>query len=216
MDQNKYKNKYRIKSTRLQGWDYGINAYYFVTICTKNREECFGKIINNKIILSQIGKITKQYWLKITNHFSFAILDEFIIMPNHIHGIIQINKTSISNATNCRDAIHRVSNNETNTNIHCNDQDAMNRVSTERRSKTGGITGEHNLMLGKTLGTIIRWFKGRISYECNKQNINFQWQHRFHDRIIRNELALNGIRYYIQINPQKWYHDRNHIENIWI
>jgi len=89
-----YQNKYRIPSTRLQNWDYGWNALYFITICTANRECFFGKINDGKMIAFKIGEWTQKYWFEIPEHFPFIKLDEFVIMPNHIHGIIEIAKTN--------------------------------------------------------------------------------------------------------------------------
>jgi len=90
-----FKNTYRIESTRLMDYDYSSNGYYFITLCTKNRECLFGEIINEEMQLSAIGEIVLQGWEK-----SFAIrkelfCDEFVIMPNHIHGIVIINKPHI-------------------------------------------------------------------------------------------------------------------------
>lgn len=89
---NKFQNKYRIPSARLQHWNYGWNAPYFVTICTKNRKCFFGNITDGKKELSEIGKIAEKYWLEISNHFPFVKLDTFVVMPNHIHVIIVIDK----------------------------------------------------------------------------------------------------------------------------
>ena len=88
---NKFKNKYRISSNRLANWNYGQNGYYFITICTKNRKNYFGEIINKRMSLSNVGTIANQSWLAIPQHFSNVILDEFVIMPNHVHGILIIN-----------------------------------------------------------------------------------------------------------------------------
>lgn len=88
----KFQNRYRIESNRLKNWDYGSNAPYFVSICTQNREHYFGNIENGKMQFSEIGKIAHKYWHEIPNHFPFVELDAFIAMPNHIHGIIIINK----------------------------------------------------------------------------------------------------------------------------
>ena len=85
-----YKNKYRIETTRLKDWDYSSNGYYYVTICTKNREHYFGEIKDDAMMLSGTGMIAEKIWHEIPDHFPFVILDEFIIMPNHLHGIIQI------------------------------------------------------------------------------------------------------------------------------
>ncbi len=85
-----FKNKYRIDSTRLKDYDYSQDGSYFVTICTKERELFFGEVQNNKMILNDLGVIAEKYWLEIPQHFENTELDEFIIMPNHIHGIIVI------------------------------------------------------------------------------------------------------------------------------
>jgi REP element-mobilizing transposase RayT len=88
----KYKNKYRIPSARLRYWDYGANAAYFITICTKNKQIFFGSVSDNAMQLSKIGKIAEQCWQEIPDHFPFVELDAFVVMPNHVHGIIIINK----------------------------------------------------------------------------------------------------------------------------
>ena len=91
--QNKFRNKYRIPSARLQSWDYSINGAYFITICTQNRNHFFGKIINQEMQLSEIGKLAQKYWLEIPEHFPFVALGNFVMMPNHFHGILIIDKT---------------------------------------------------------------------------------------------------------------------------
>src|SRR3990172_4760189 len=86
-----YKGKYRIESTRLKEWDYSSSGYYFVTICTKNQECVSGRIADGKMVLTRIGNIVKRYWLEVPEHFQNVKLDEFVIMPNHMHGIVIIN-----------------------------------------------------------------------------------------------------------------------------
>lgn len=83
-----YKNKYRVESTRLKGYDYSSPGAYFITIVTKNRKCYFGDVENGKMILNEFGKIVNNYWKQIPKHFSYVILDEYIVMPNHIHGIL--------------------------------------------------------------------------------------------------------------------------------
>lgn len=73
------------KSIRLKDYDYSKPGKYFITICTKYSECSFGKIHNGKMQLNEYGKIAQQCWLDIPNHFPYAKLDEFIVMPNHIH-----------------------------------------------------------------------------------------------------------------------------------
>ncbi|HAR99985.1 MAG: hypothetical protein US57_C0011G0070 [Candidatus Moranbacteria bacterium GW2011_GWC2_37_73] len=190
--QEKFKNKYTIKSARLEGYDYSQNGMYFVTICTKNREEFFGEIVDGKMVLNKIGKIAEECWKGIPDHFPFIVLDEFVVMPNHVHGIIEICKNDINMAMR-RDAINRVS--------------------------TGGITGKNNPMNNPySLSKIIRWYKGRCSFEINHigQTMNFAWQPRFYDHIIRDDESLNKIREYIKINPEMWHRDRNNAENVFM
>jgi len=94
----KFRNRYRIESIRLRGYDYSRDGAYFVTICTKNRDCIFGDVVIvetglrpvSTINLSDIGKIVMECWYDLPNHYSNIVLDEFIIMPNHIHGIIKI------------------------------------------------------------------------------------------------------------------------------
>jgi len=89
------------KLNRLKGYDYSQNGWYFVTICTKDREYFFGEIINGEIRLSKIGKTAQKFWREITAHFPDVKLDEFIIMPNHIHGIIIIENPTVGNKNFC-------------------------------------------------------------------------------------------------------------------
>ncbi len=184
-----FRGKYRIPSVRLKHWDYSHPGYYFITICTKNRIPFFGTLNNGKMILNTFGEIIKKYWMEIPNHFSHVSIDEFIIMPEHIHGIIVIrernNMIHNDDAINRRDA------------IHC--RDAINRV-----SSNGGITNHNNPMLSNdSLGAIIRWLKGRTTFEIRKIHPHFSWQTRFCDRIVSDDEGLNNIREYIQYNPMK-------------
>jgi len=78
------------KKNRLPEYDYSQVGYYFITICTKDRECYFGKIKNGKMNLNEIGKLSRKYWKEIPKHFPFVELDEYVVMPNHIHGIIII------------------------------------------------------------------------------------------------------------------------------
>ena len=105
----KFKDKYRISSARLKNWNYGSPGFYFMTICTGNRKHFFGDIIekNNIAILNptNIGKIANEYWVEIPIHFPFVELDEYVIMPNHIHGILSIIDTTINNPIDVNDNV---------------------------------------------------------------------------------------------------------------
>jgi len=84
----KFNNKYRIPSARLQNWDYGTNAMYFITVCTQNREHYFGEIENNIMQLSHTGILANVFWHEIPNHAPNVSLGAFVVMPNHVHGIL--------------------------------------------------------------------------------------------------------------------------------
>ena len=204
---DKFKDKYRIESTRLQNWDYGWRGKYYVTICTRGRECFFGEIINKQMVLSEIGKIVNAEWLK-----TLAIrpdmnltLDEYVIMPNHIHGIIRIGKNeynkfdnnNILGSDSGRDAMHGVSTTGTSNQNEELLQRRKNKQDPQR----------------KNLSSIIRGFKASVTTEARKIHADFVWQSRFDDRIIRDEKSLNRIREYIKDNPKKWKDDELNPDN---
>lgn len=192
----KFKNKYTIKSARLQNYDYSQNGMYFVTICTRNKEHFFGEIIEGKMILNDLGKIIDQFWQEIPKHFPFVNLDVHQIMPNHLHGIIEI----------CRDEMGAGGNVET--------QQCC--VSTMPPDKIKSETF-YQLKPG-SLSAIIRSYKSIVAKTTHYQfpNVGFQWQPRFYDHIIRNEESLNKIREYIISNPETWERDKNNSENLFM
>lgn len=175
----KYRGKYRIPSARLQSWDYGNNGIYFVTICTANRENYFGEIDKDNMLLNDVGKIANECWLDIPNHFSHVELDTHIIMPNHLHGIIIID------------------------NIPRRD-DLLGRLETQGRHNT---PDERKWKPG-TLGVIINQYKRAVSIQARKFNSGFAWQSRFHDHIVRDTESYQKINNYIRENPLFWKDDR--------
>lgn len=98
----KFQNKYRIASARASWWDYGWNGAYFITICTANRSHYFGEIENRKIKMSSIGILADVLWHEIKNHAKNIELGAFVVMPNHIHGILILDKPEIINQPNYR------------------------------------------------------------------------------------------------------------------
>jgi len=110
---SKYKNKYRVESARLKNWNYAWSGVYFITICTKDREYYFGEIHNGEMQLSEIGKIAEKEWIR-----TFDIrpdmnlkMCEYVIMPNHIYGIIVIDDNEYNKQWDKqrRDGMHCVS-----------------------------------------------------------------------------------------------------------
>lgn len=94
-----YMNKYRVETTRLKNWDYTRDSWYFITVCTMGRENLFGTIENGIINLNENGRIVEQCWFDLPNHYSNLILDAFVVMPNHIHGIMIIDNTQSHSKT---------------------------------------------------------------------------------------------------------------------
>lgn len=208
---DKFQDIYRIPSARAEWWDYRNDAAYFVTICTAGREHYFGKIIpvetrliaslpataskpvsvpKQEMQLTEMGQIAHQNWIEILKHFSFIKLGAFVVMPNHVHGIIMIDRNG---GIQGRDAMNRVS--------------TIHSVSTENH-RVGGITGENNPMLSDNLSRVIRWYKGRTTFQCHIIHADFTWQTRFHDHIIRDEKEFWKIREYILNNPKRWGDDK--------
>lgn len=185
-----FKGKYRIETVRLRGWDYSSAGWYVVTICTRNRQMFFGAVENGVVRLSPIGEIARDYWVQIPQHTTANVaIDTFVVMPNHIHGIVVILEPPNTDV-------------ET---LHCN-------VSTSPAPpRAPDNPMAHTSPRAGSLGAIIRSYKSAVSYWCNHNGYTgFGWQARFYDRIIHNERDLQIVRHYIARNPAKWKNDRNH------
>jgi len=194
MDDNKFRGKYRISSSRLKNWDYSADAHYFVTVCAKNQEHYFGEIINEKMELAKMGEIAQKCWQAIPDHFPFVVLDEYIVMPNHIHGILIIDKSKTAD-------IYPV--------------ETQHFASLQKIPKPKWKPNRFGPQ-SNNLASIIRGFKIGVKKFATINNISFQWQPRFYDHIIRNESSLNHIRQYIINNPENWERDRNNPQNLYM
>ena len=186
----KFKDKYRIATTRLSGWDYSTNAPYFITICAKDHISFFGHVYDGIMHLNPVGQLVQKHWQEIPEKFEFAELGEFVVMPNHMHGIININKPTIVETRFI--ASPTASDQKCETSI----------------ASIGGITGSYNPMLHENIARIIRWFKGRTTFEIRKLQPDFAWQPRFYDHIIRENAAFVRIQNYILNNPLNWEGDK--------
>ena len=214
----KFRNKYRLPSTRLPKWDYGWNAAYFVTICTARRVCYFGEIANKDgdarscvSTLSELGKIAWQYWSEIPKHFPFVQLDSFVVMPNHIHGIIIINKPYVGKNWTPIDGLN------SNPGDHSNDVttvETQNLASLQSTSRIvdQSITQPKNKFgpQSENLPSIIRGFKSAVTINARKINPDFAWQPRYYDIIIQDKKSYNRIRKYIIANPENWCNDDFH------
>jgi len=170
------------QSIRLHGYDYSRKGAYFITICAKNRQCLFGKITNDKMVLNKYGKIVQDEWMESSRIRKEIKLDYFIVMPNHIHGIIFITNQNPSSRS-----------------TETNDVGATGRSPLPRGPKP------------KSLGSFVAGFKSIITKRINefrKIPGSSVWQRNYYDHIIRNENELHQTREYIVNNPAKWEYDR--------
>ncbi len=212
------------KSIRLEGYDYAGEGSYFVTICTKGRDHSFGKIVKGEMMLSPMGQIVCECWLGLPNHFSNVTLDEFQIMPDHFHGIVVIWGNQCGEMVQRRDLINQIPGSI-----------GVNQIPTEsiQSNQIAADTGiDNNIPMGideshfgaavdwplmknpnQTLGKIIRHFKAKATKKIHDAGlIDFGWQGKFYDHIIRGQEDLDRIRDYIRKNPSNWSTDEENLE----
>jgi len=207
---SKFRNKYRNETTRLNYWDYGEAGWYYVTIVTKHRKKLFGEIINGEMKLNDAGQNAFDCWMQIPIHFPHAMLDEFVIMPNHVHGIIVITKKINSNEMKKYDTAG--TQNDVGTQHFASQRGNFatqrgNFAIPHKKMKSGNKFGPQS----KNLGSIIRGFKIGVTNWYRERGIDdIIWQSRYYDHIIRDENDLNRIRNYIINNPINWRDDNNY------
>jgi putative transposase len=178
---DKFHGKYRTSSPRLTGWDYGSHALYFVTICTLNRVPYFGEILPNQdgrerfLQSTSIGEVARTNWLQLPKFNPSIELDEFVIMPDHLHGIPFFNKPDKSTWE-------------------------VNKFGVQRDN----------------LASVLRGYKSSVKKIANDNGIDFTWQPRYYDRVIRNDREYNNICQYIYDNPNNWINDKDGFENLYI
>jgi putative transposase len=196
---------HRRRSIRLRDYDYSLAGAYFVTICTKDRECLFGEISEGKMRINFLGGMIQKWWMELMHRFKNIGLDELVIMPNHMHGIIFI-------ADDCRGEVSSpLLKNIT--------QGQGNPAPTENNAKQcGGETPPLRKNIRKyTLGQIVAYFKYQTTKDIKKSrgtSVISLWQRNYYERIIRNEKELSKIREYIQNNPLKWSLDCENSERI--
>lgn len=185
-----FQNKYRIASTRLREWDYARAGMYFVTLCTRDRVRFFGEIVCGEMHLSPIGEIVAEEWQKTSQVRPNVELDAWVIMPNHLHGVLvithQISKSTI--------------------------------VETFRRNvSTTNANAPTARLRPNSLGSIIGQFKSICTKRIWAAGFrDFAWQTRFYDHLIRNEKSLQKIREYVINNPLRWEEDEENPANIFM
>jgi putative transposase len=180
---DKFLNKYRVSSTRLQHWYYSWAAVYFITICTKNKEFYFGDVANGEMQLSHLGLLADVFWQEIKSHANNVALGAFSVMPNHVHGVLI---------------------------LHGSDDDYVETAPALSLTANKQTIGQKRFQnQGKnTVSSIIGSYKSAVTKHANRLEYPFGWQARFHDHIIRDENSFQTISNYIITNAQKWKEDR--------
>ena len=172
------------QSSRLQGYDYSSPGYYFVTIVSNNRLPIFGEILQDQIQLSHIGKIVEDCWLEIPKHFQSVTLDEYVVMPNHFHSIVNIVEYQNVGARHASP-------------YSTNDQN----------TKSKGTPSQ-------SLGAIIGSFKSAATKRIHKSGLikdQSIWQRNYYEHVIRDDEDYQRIVDYIVFNPMKWEEDQEFI-----
>ncbi len=186
--------KHHRRSIRLKGYDYTQPGAYYITLCTKARQCLFGDVVKGEMRLNSLGYIAFTCWQAIPNHFPHVELDAFVVMPNHLHGILVISDTLIR-ARHCRAPTIK--------------QNHIPQIEQFGKPVPGSIP------------TVIRSYKGavtrRINLICNTKGTSLIWQSNLYEHINRIEESLHNIRQYIRENPWRWADDpenpQHHPEN---
>jgi len=187
----------------MQKWNYTWNAAYFITISTDKQKYYFGKIKNGKMELSPVGIIADILWHEIPNHSKNVELGAFIVMPNHIHGIIIINnptQTADNNAQTGND----------NNNVQTGHALSLQKDPESKSNQKPAPIGKNRYQnIGKnSLSSIIGGYKSAVTKHANRLELKFKWQTRFYEHIIRDEKSFENITRYIINNPTKWERDK--------
>lgn len=198
---------HRRRSIRLKEYDYSKQNGYFVTILTRNRECLFGNIVDEKIDLNEGGEIVKKYWLSIPKHYPNVTLDDFVIMPNHIHGIIFIVGIQHLEPLQKRCEVHAGAQDIEPIPDGVKDSVRVQRLETLYQQN------QYQHIIPESIGAIVRGFKiGVTKWFRKNTDIHDVWYRNYYEHIIRNENELNKIREYIINNPMKWESDDENLK----
>ena len=188
---NRFADKYKISSPRLKNHNYSSSGLYFITICTYRHNNFFGKIINNQMELSKMGIIVESELFKTFEIRKNIKLHQYVIMPNHIHLLIEIKYQIKNNNIHCRDVLQNVSTNNTNVSIY---------KTSEYFSKISPEPG--------SISNIIKQFKSAVTKQINPHKVFFAWQSRYHDHIVKDKQDYFTIKNYIKNNVINWEKDK--------
>ena len=230
----KYKGKYRIESNRASFWDYSAPADYFITICTVDRECIFGIITNGIMVFSEYGKIVRSEIIKMPEYNKRVILNEWVVMPNHIHGIITLGDYgydngvwSVGDVANHVKKIHEFSLPSSTPSTIPSTAPTTPTAPTEQSLSQWWHNPNHQptiddikqyrkyrrkMIILKILGKFKQQTSKQINIKRNTPKTK-NWQANYHDHIIRDDRAYQNIKNYIINNPAKWTADKFNPDN---
>jgi REP element-mobilizing transposase RayT len=179
------------RSIRMKGYDYAQEGLYFITICCFENRYLFGRIEKGVMVLNEAGSVAERCWEEIPEHFRDVVLHAFVIMPNHVHGILEI-----VGAKNEKDADGAGAKND-GKNINDADREGAKDFSPLQKSPS------------RTIGSVVRGFKiGVTKWMRQNTGVVNVWHRNYYDIIIRNEQSYDNISNYIVKNPINWRDDR--------
>jgi len=194
--------KHHRRSIRLKGFDYTQGNVFFVTICSYQKECIFGSILNGRMVLNENGKCVEKAWLETLARRPAIELDEFVIMPNHFHGIIRILDQRRGTACRAPNACQA-----------SGFEIPSRTMGTARYAPTEPKCEQFGRPVSGSLPTIIRSFKSSAGKYVNKVRDSLGtpvWQRNYYEHIIRNDDELQKIREYIRWNPENWQSDEEY------
>ena len=215
-----YKNKYRIQSHRKPNWDYSADAHYFLTIVTQNRVCNLGEIVCAEMKLSDFGEIVVQEWFRSFEIRDELILHQFILMPNHLHAIVEIQN---KNRGKMMDGGTTVGGTIDDPTVETHGRASLRLGDNQSRlddHQLRDIKRHPPVRLPRSISSFIAGFKSAVNskiddfldekqLEIPKYNRNNHFfQPNYHDHIIRNETEYNNISTYIINNPTNWNNDK--------
>jgi putative transposase len=183
------------RSIRLKGYDYTQSGAYYITVVTYQRQYFFGEVVNGEMRLNELGQIAHNEWFKTAALRSYVKLyeDEFVVMPNHVHGILWIENNDGGDNPAIVGARRR-------------------HAPTERRVPT---VEQFGIPVSNSIPTIVRAYKSAVTYAVNalqNQRGAVLWQRNYYEHIIRDEKDLQAKRDYILSNPLNWEDDNENIK----
>lgn len=202
------------RSIRLKGYDYTQPGAYFVTFCSYKRDEIFGEVINAEMKLSRLGEIVRNEWFRSAEIRKEIRLfdDEFMVMPNHGHGIIWIVDTTAVGADSVRPVNVGTDDIRPNEGFHLGIEGAHAMRPNPEKSDAQRATLRR---MPRSLGSFMAGFKASVTSQAkNELMMTGIWQRNYYEHIIRNDRELSNIGWYIRSNPRNWQLDRDNAQNL--